>query len=282
MVEAFYKIEKESSIEPKPGYMKELVDVIGSPVKTPKKLPGCNSDNNQLDSVSLEKNGKNPGESSYNNNKHDENNVPHYAPPIIQLTPEALSELENILIEGNLMEISFEETLKLWKIYQSAQPKNLSIPDLRTIKYRIKKEIEGKETLSLKARKTRNGPNSSSGSTNAENSPRKRTSIQGKRKSIENNANGSSPIKKSAKVQEYDEDCAAESCRQPAGKEVNWVQCESECFKWFHLVCVGLKKSEVKKLESYQCKQCTQKKNYDENEIETEVLEDDADSIKPE
>ncbi|CAG7729972.1 unnamed protein product [Allacma fusca] len=279
MEDAFYKIEKESSIEPKPGYMKELVDVIGSPVKTPKKLSGCNNDSNQLDPTSPEKNGRSSGESSYNNHKHDENNVPQYAPPVIQLSQEALSELENILIEGNLMEISFEEILKLWKIYQSAQPKNLSIPDLRTIKYRIKKEIEGKESLSLKARKTRNGPSATSGSTNTENSPRKRTSIQGKRKSVENNGNGSSPIKKSAKVQEYDEDCAAENCRQPSGKEVNWVQCESECFKWFHLVCVGLKKSEVKKLESYQCKQCTQKRD-DENE--TEILEDDAVTIKQE
>ena len=55
------------------------------------------------------------------------------------------------------------------------------------------------------------------------------------------------------------------------GKEVNWVQCESECFKWFHLVCVGLKKSEVKKLESYQCKQCTEKKQENETEIKVET-----------
>uniref|UniRef100_A0A8D3CA95 [histone H3]-trimethyl-L-lysine(4) demethylase n=1 Tax=Scophthalmus maximus TaxID=52904 RepID=A0A8D3CA95_SCOMX len=34
--------------------------------------------------------------------------------------------------------------------------------------------------------------------------------------------------------------CAAPWCREPEGDEVNWVQCDGSCNQWFHQVCVGL------------------------------------------
>lgn len=41
-----------------------------------------------------------------------------------------------------------------------------------------------------------------------------------------------------------------------AGKEVDWVQCDGGCEKWFHLHCVGLAKSALKDDEDYYCDQC--------------------------
>ena len=41
-----------------------------------------------------------------------------------------------------------------------------------------------------------------------------------------------------------------------AGEAVNWVQCDS-CELWFHLLCVGLGKEEIKEDEDYVCFNCT-------------------------
>ncbi|XP_077289292.1 lysine-specific demethylase 5A-like isoform X2 [Arctopsyche grandis] len=54
-----------------------------------------------------------------------------------------------------------------------------------------------------------------------------------------------------------DEDCAAHTCLRPTGKEVDWVQCDGGCEKWFHLHCVGLSKNSLKDDEDYYCLICS-------------------------
>ncbi|XP_069797395.1 lysine (K)-specific demethylase 5Ba isoform X1 [Narcine bancroftii] len=62
-----------------------------------------------------------------------------------------------------------------------------------------------------------------------------------------------------------DEDaiCPAESCQQPEGDEVDWVQCDGSCNQWFHQICVGVS-SETAEKEDYICVNCTVK---DRNQI---------------
>ncbi|XP_048409588.1 lysine-specific demethylase 5B-like isoform X3 [Stegostoma tigrinum] len=57
-----------------------------------------------------------------------------------------------------------------------------------------------------------------------------------------------------------DEDaiCPAESCQQPEGDEVDWVQCDGSCNQWFHQICVGVS-SETAEKEDYICINCTVK-----------------------
>lgn len=72
--------------------------------------------------------------------------------------------------------------------------------------------------------------------------------------------NGYSPAKRlQQQHQECDEDCSAPQCKQPTGMEVIWIQCDG-CDLWFHLTCVGLKKSQVKGLDNYTCVKCDPKK----------------------
>jgi hypothetical protein len=74
-----------------------------------------------------------------------------------------------------------------------------------------------------------------------------------------------------------EEDCAAHTCLRPtgkrmlsreflkliklssinSGKEVDWVQCDGGCEKWFHLHCVGLSKTALKDDEDYYCAICS-------------------------
>uniref|UniRef100_A0A4W5NUP7 [histone H3]-trimethyl-L-lysine(4) demethylase n=1 Tax=Hucho hucho TaxID=62062 RepID=A0A4W5NUP7_9TELE len=61
-------------------------------------------------------------------------------------------------------------------------------------------------------------------------------------------------------LSDSDEDftlCAAPWCREPEGKQVNWVQCDGSCQQWFHQVCVGVSAEQAEK-EDYICISCTQ------------------------
>ncbi|XP_060736958.1 lysine-specific demethylase 5B-B isoform X6 [Tachysurus vachellii] len=49
--------------------------------------------------------------------------------------------------------------------------------------------------------------------------------------------------------------CPAESCLQPAGDEVFWVQCDC-CNQWFHMICVGVSEK-VAAEEDYMCVTCS-------------------------
>ncbi|XP_014249418.1 lysine-specific demethylase lid-like [Cimex lectularius] len=55
-----------------------------------------------------------------------------------------------------------------------------------------------------------------------------------------------------------DEDCALPNCLRPVGVKVDWVQCD-QCLCWYHLLCIKLKKSDVKEDQDFFCHEC--KKN---------------------
>lgn len=40
------------------------------------------------------------------------------------------------------------------------------------------------------------------------------------------------------------------------GREVDWVQCDGGCNEWFHMLCVGLVKSQIKADDDFICKKC--------------------------
>ncbi|XP_063810892.1 lysine-specific demethylase 5B isoform X2 [Pseudophryne corroboree] len=51
--------------------------------------------------------------------------------------------------------------------------------------------------------------------------------------------------------------CPAEQCLEPEGDEVDWVQCDGSCNRWFHQVCVGLS-AETAEKEDYVCTHCNE------------------------
>ncbi|XP_068624801.1 lysine-specific demethylase 5 [Battus philenor] len=53
-----------------------------------------------------------------------------------------------------------------------------------------------------------------------------------------------------------DEDCAADNCLRPTGKEVDWVQCDGGCDQWFHMHCVGLSRAALREDDDYVCGAC--------------------------
>ncbi|XP_068125459.1 lysine-specific demethylase 5B [Hyperolius riggenbachi] len=49
--------------------------------------------------------------------------------------------------------------------------------------------------------------------------------------------------------------CPADHCMEPEGDEVDWVQCDGSCNRWFHQVCVGVS-AETAEKEDYVCAHC--------------------------
>lgn len=49
-------------------------------------------------------------------------------------------------------------------------------------------------------------------------------------------------------------------CQFQKGREVDWVQCDGGCNEWFHMLCVGLVKSQMKPDDEFICKKCKSKK----------------------
>lgn len=41
---------------------------------------------------------------------------------------------------------------------------------------------------------------------------------------------------------------------------MDWVQCDGGCNEWFHMLCVGLVKSQMKPDDEFICKKCKNKK----------------------
>ncbi|KAI5705479.1 hypothetical protein M8J76_005240 [Diaphorina citri] len=58
---------------------------------------------------------------------------------------------------------------------------------------------------------------------------------------------------------EEDELCSYVPCLKPEGDQVDWVQCDGGCEQWFHMICVNLKKTDLKEDQEYICETCDQK-----------------------
>lgn len=60
---------------------------------------------------------------------------------------------------------------------------------------------------------------------------------------------------------EEDELCSYVPCLRPEGDQVDWVQCDGGCEQWFHMICVNLKKTDLKEDQEYICETCDQIKS---------------------
>ncbi|CAF0812806.1 unnamed protein product, partial [Brachionus calyciflorus] len=60
-----------------------------------------------------------------------------------------------------------------------------------------------------------------------------------------------------------EDQCGATKCLKPAGDNIKWVQCDGDCQKWFHMVCVGITK--IKRKDKYLCHLCTETNTQDDN-----------------
>jgi len=182
--------------------------------------------------------------------------------PEIKLSNKMQTQLEEIMFEGDLLEVTMDENHQIWKLLQATEPRrSRKYPDLNE----LEAELETAREEKLRARKKRKLE-----AVNAENNVAKKIKLDEKATPdhTKKRKGGRRPapkkdkdVKASASAEESDEeeeqeDCSAKpKCLKPVGKEVHWVQCDG-CELWLHLNCVGLRPSDVCEDEDFICREC--------------------------
>ncbi|XP_029549584.1 lysine-specific demethylase 5B-B isoform X1 [Salmo trutta] len=197
----------------------------------------------------------------------------HQCIPLQGLSP----ELEELMVEGFLLQVTLPETQQLYMSLSRLDSHNLtdspspqhsteqdqhqhnpqggSPPHIQNGVACLKKEaVNGKRTKRCMEKEGSERKDKAK-------KPRKKKPKVNKERSQEAKGTCSPTATHSdLSLSDSDEDftlCAAQWCREPEGKQVNWVQCDGSCQQWFHQICVGVSAEQAEK-EDYICISCTQ------------------------
>lgn len=168
--------------------------------------------------------------------------------------------LEELLMEGDLLEVSLDETGHIWKLIRASkldsEKQAIDFDDYQTKpgfrhKQRGRKRKSEEVVIDIAKKNTSKSPTMDK---------KLRGKVRGMKEGVRKRRGEGQTNKKQTKQSQSDdeEDCAAEACLRPNGREVDWVQCDGGCDQWFHMLCVGLDKHDINEDEDYICIKCSQ------------------------
>ncbi|KAK0162000.1 hypothetical protein PV327_008383 [Microctonus hyperodae] len=263
-------------------------------------LSGVHSDDSVIstadddDDVTID--GEEPTCSTFNSSEHAYSYVSKFqrksqsqnSENSVVLSVTARTKLEELMMEGDLLEVALDETQHIWRILSHTN----SPTTVR--KYAAFEEVQANFNADIKDPKKRGRKRKSEefelsnknagrpkvdektlvkkkGFNNKDNkkivappSPLKRGPRKMKRKEGEEvpKKRGGNRKKTKQDTSDEEDDCAADNCLRPNGREVDWVQCDGGCNGWFHMHCVGLDRTELAEEDDYICSNC---KDADQN-----------------
>ncbi|KAK2491214.1 hypothetical protein MC885_014487 [Smutsia gigantea] len=214
-------------------------------------------------------------------------------PPVLELSPGAKAQLEELMMVGDLLEVSLDETQHIWRILQATHPPSedrfLHIMEKRKRKLE-KEQLFGEGKQKSKELKKMDKPKKKKLKLSTEKSKelnklaKKLAKEEERKKKKEKAAAAKAELvkentetKRERKVldipskydwsgaEESDDEnavCAAQNCQRPCKDKVDWVQCDGGCDEWFHQVCVGVS-PEMAENEDYICINCAKKQGPD-------------------
>jgi len=159
--------------------------------------------------------------------------------PIVDLDGDLVKVLEDLLLEGDLLEVSLDEVQYIWKVLQATpERRNKQYPELGVLEAELVAAKEKKKLEKVRKRQVKEEVEAKKAVR-----PRKKRKSGDKKKNVEDGTE--------------DDDCSARDppCKRPTGKQVHWVQCDG-CQLWFHLFCLGMKPTQIKEDEDFLCSHC--------------------------
>ncbi|XP_029007426.1 lysine (K)-specific demethylase 5Ba [Betta splendens] len=195
----------------------------------------------------------------------------HQSVPLQELS----AELEELMVEGFLLQVTLPETEQLYRyvLYKLAPLPSQSPPCGNNIEQDQQSprgspshsKIGGsgvKKEASVQSKRTKRRKDSSDSQHSDKPKKCRKKSKKNKERSEEAKRTSSSPTHTVSDPAQSDSEedfslCAAPWCREPEGDEVNWVQCDGSCNQWFHQICVGISAERAER-EDYVCISCTQ------------------------
>uniref|UniRef100_A0A8C1FFB0 [histone H3]-trimethyl-L-lysine(4) demethylase n=2 Tax=Cyprinus carpio TaxID=7962 RepID=A0A8C1FFB0_CYPCA len=164
------------------------------------------------------------------------------------------TELEELLVEGLLMQVTLPELQQLYSsllnrfspsqhsLQSSEHDHQYHIRLEKNSKRRLEKEnMEGQHRDKIKKPKKKK--------------PKMNKERRREEKRTTSPSNSLSDLSYSDDSEEDWSVCSAKQCQQPEGNEVNWVQCDGSCNQWFHQICVGVSAEQAEN-EDYICVSC--------------------------
>ena len=153
-----------------------------------------------------------------------------FRPPEVKLSNKSLNTLETLMLEGDLLEVSMDETQHIWRVLQATEPRRSKrYPDLNRLEEQLEnvreEKIKAKKKRKLEiaeAQKNKNQENESNEpkpkkAREDKTSPRKPQEGSGKKQQSRRKRKNS----ESSEQEEEQEDCSANpKCQRPTGKEV--------------------------------------------------------------
>uniref|UniRef100_A0AAX7VUB9 [histone H3]-trimethyl-L-lysine(4) demethylase n=1 Tax=Astatotilapia calliptera TaxID=8154 RepID=A0AAX7VUB9_ASTCA len=215
-------------------------------------------------------------------------------PPVLELSPQAKAQLEDLMMLGDLLEVSLDETQHIWRILQATHPPSeerflqVMEPDdsliekplkikLKDSEKKRKRKLERlglggkpkKKKLKINLEKNREMKQLAKRLAKEEKERKRKEKAAAKAEAIREGMEKRKEKKILDIPSKYDwsgaEDsndenavCAAKNCQRPCKDKVDWVQCDGGCDEWFHQVCVGVS-CEMAENEDYICMDCSRK-----------------------
>uniref|UniRef100_A0A8C2BLK7 [histone H3]-trimethyl-L-lysine(4) demethylase n=1 Tax=Cyprinus carpio TaxID=7962 RepID=A0A8C2BLK7_CYPCA len=162
------------------------------------------------------------------------------------------TELEELLVEGLLMQVTLPELQQLYSsLLNRFSPSQHSLQSsehdhqyhIKNSKRRLEKEnMEEQHRDKIKKPKKKK--------------PKMNKERRREEKRTTSPSNSLSDLSYSDDSEEDWSVCSAKQCQQPEGNEVNWVQCDGSCNQWFHQICVGVSAEQAEN-EDYICVSCS-------------------------
>uniref|UniRef100_A0A673XWT6 [histone H3]-trimethyl-L-lysine(4) demethylase n=1 Tax=Salmo trutta TaxID=8032 RepID=A0A673XWT6_SALTR len=203
----------------------------------------------------------------------------HEQPGVCCAAADLSVELEELMVEGLLLQVSLPEITQLYHVllnglrtHHTNERTSLQDDDPSDCDKLKQCNSQGKKNLwaELKKREVLNGAEKKAKRRLEREAvePERRDKakkLQNKRQKMNKEKNlerkaastTSSPHSDFSQSDDSEEEmCPAEGCQQPEGDEVDWVQCDGSCNQWFHQVCVGVT-AELAENEDYVCDNCT-------------------------
>ena len=164
--------------------------------------------------------------------KEKESEAKAFRPPEVKLSQKSLSTLEILMLEGDLLEVSMDETQHIWRVLQATEPRRSKrYPDLNRleeqlenvreekIKAKKKRKLEIAEAQKAKNQENESNEPKSKKAKEDKSSPRKSHDGSNKKQQTKRKRKNS----ESSEQEEEQEDCSASpKCLRPTGKEVNY------------------------------------------------------------
>jgi len=175
-----------------------------------------------------------------------------------ELEDSVLDDIENLLREGDLLEVTMDETQQLWMLLQSERPLLPDHCNIMDSEYRklLQKNAKLRKKRKMDKEKHTNGiPASSVSATSGKDEAKVMPAQKKPKHSGSLTSDVDVDVMETEDYDDSDEDCAAKPCKQPTGDEVGWVQCDP-CSNWYHVICIGITAEAADAMETYACPTC--------------------------